>query len=386
MAFEEQSVPVDQGRVNNFLRKFKLLTARWYVPEELVLIGTALLVGLSTGLGAVVFRYILKSVEWFGFTWFRELTQSWGKAYVVILPSVGGVIVGLLVYYFAREAKGHGIPEVIEAIALKGGRIRPQVAIIKTIASGITIGTGGSAGSEGPIVQIGATLGSIIGQRLHLSDERVQNLVACGAAAGIAIIFNAPIAGVLFALEVILGQFGVKYFSSVVVASVASSVIGRLVYGSSPAFQVPLEYGITSLWQSAFSPILGILAALVGVAYTRAIYGAEDLFDNWKGVPPWLKPGVGGLLLGLLALVYPLATGITWNETPQIFNVGYNIIEATLANQMALKVGLVLLLLKLIATSLTLGSGGSGGVFAAALFRRRQCTDCFHHLFIRTNR
>jgi CIC family chloride channel protein len=368
MTLEEPRITIDQSKIKGVFFQIKEIISHWYIPEEFTLIGTALVVGLSTGLGAVIFRYTIKGVEWFGYTWFRQLTQKWGLTYVILLPTVGGLLVGLLIFYFAHEAKGHGVPEVMEAIALKGGRIRPRVAIVKTIASGICIGSGGSVGREGPIVQIGSTLGSTIGQRLHLSDDRVRNLVACGAAAGIATTFNAPIAGVLFALEVILGSFGVRYFSSVVVASVAASVIGRSVWGSSPSFQVPLEYGINSLWEFAFYPILGILAGLLGVLYTRSIYWSEDRFDGWKGVPEWVKPAVGGLILGLVALAYPILTGVTWENMPQIYNVGYDVIEHALANQLGLKVVLVLMVLKLMATGLTLGSGGSGGIFAPSLF------------------
>lgn len=365
---KESTVDLPPSSYRSLIQRIKNTITRWYVPEQLLLIGTALLVGLATSIGAVLFRLTIKGVEWVGYTWFRQVSHSWGRAYAVILPSLGGLLVGLLIYYFAREAKGHGVPEVMEAIALRGGRIRARVALVKTLASGISIGSGGSVGREGPIVQIGSTIGSMIGQRLHLSDDRVRNLVACGAAAGIATTFNAPIAGVIFALEVILGHFGVQYFSSVVVASVVASVIGRLVYGNQPAFIIPIAYGINSIWEYAFYPLLGVLAALMGAFYTRVIYWVEDRFDDWKVTAEWVKPAVGGFLLGILALVYPLVTGVDWEGIPQIFNVGYDVIEAALANQLALKIVLVLMFLKLAATALTLGSGGSGGVFAPSLF------------------
>ncbi|MDX1437324.1 MAG: chloride channel protein, partial [Anaerolineales bacterium] len=210
----------------------------------MILVGTALFVGITTGLGAVIFRYLILAVGWIGYTWIPEAFNGTGKYYVILVPAVGGLLVGLLVYYFAREAKGHGVPEVMEAVALRGGRIRPRVALVKSIASSLTIGSGGSAGREGPIVQIGSAIGSTIGQLLHLSDERISNLVACGAAAGISATFNAPIAGVIFALEVILGRFTVRHFSTVVIASVSASVIGRVVFGDFPAFSIPIEYGV----------------------------------------------------------------------------------------------------------------------------------------------
>lgn len=354
------------GRASSWLSH---LLDRYQFPPEAVFLGTALVVGLGTGVGAVVFRYLIKYVAWVGYVWLPVVAPSLGKSYVVIVPVIGGVIVGLLIYYFAREAKGHGVPEVMEAVALQGGRIRPIVAVIKSLASSLSIGSGGSVGREGPIVQIGSAIGSTVGQLLKLSDDRVSNLVACGAAGGIAATFNAPIAGVMFGIEIILGgRFGVRYFSSVVISAVAASVIGRVAFGDAPAFAIPFEYGIKSLWEFAFYPVLGILAALVAVAFVRMLYGAEDLFDEWDGVPEWFKPAVGGALLGGLALLYPLVTHITWEQTPQIYNVGYTVIEDVLARGETLQFALALLILKLLATSLTLGSGGSGGIFAPSLF------------------
>lgn len=348
-----------------------LLTS-WHAPEDLVLIGTALVVGISTGLGAIIFRYLIRGVEWIGYTWIPMVTSQWGKAYVVFVPAFGGLLVGLLIYNFAREAKGHGVPEVMEAVALRGGRIRPVVAVVKSLASSLTIGSGGSAGREGPIVQIGSAIGSSLGQWLKMSDERVSNLVACGAAAGIAATFNAPIAGVVFALEIILGgRFTVRYFSSVVISSVAASVMGRVAFGNVPAFNIPTEYGLNNLWEYLLYPVLGVLAALVGVAFTRSLYAGEDFFDDRKRIPEWVKPAIGGALLGLLALAYPLVKltqPITWDRMPQIFNVGYDVIEAALTNELALGVVVALLFLKILATVLTLGSGASGGVFAPSLF------------------
>jgi len=346
----------------------KKLLKRWKFPSHAFFIGTALIVGIGTGLGAVAFRFLIQGVEWIGYDWFPRVTQQLGNSYVVIIPAIGGLIVGPLIFFFAREAKGHGVPEVMEAVALKGGRIRPVVAVVKSLASSITIGSGGSVGREGPIVQIGSALGSSLGQKMGLSDDRIRNLVACGAAGGIAATFNAPIVGVVFALEIILGEFSVRYFSSVVVSAVAASAIGRAVFGDIPAFHIPFEYGITSLWEFAFYPILGIFAALVGVAFVRMLYWTEDVFEKWKKVPEWSQPMIGGILLGGIALAYPLITGISWERMPQIYNVGYGIIESALSNQLTLGVVLILLVLKMIATSITLGSGGSGGVFAPGLF------------------
>jgi CIC family chloride channel protein len=347
------------------------LLDRWQPPSGLVLIGTALFVGIFTGIGAIFFRYLIRGVAWVGYQWIPEITPGSSKAYVIFVPAIGGLLVGLLVYFFAREAKGHGVPEVMEAVALRGGRIRPRVAVVKSLASSLTIGSGGSAGREGPIVQIGSAIGSTVGQALNLSDSRISNLVACGAAAGIAATFNAPIAGVIFALEVILGRFSVRNFSTVVVAAVAASVIGRAALGDESAFVIPFEYGVNSIWEFLFYPILGVLAAIVGVVFTRSLYWSEDLFDSFKRIPEWVKPAIGGALLGVLAFSYPLISltqPVTWARIPQVFNVGYDVIESALANEFVFGAAFILLIAKIIATCFTLGSGGSGGVFAPSLF------------------
>ncbi len=344
------------------------LLIRIRASEDTVLLATALLVGIGTGIGTIIVRSLIELVSWVGFEWIPRVTESLGHAFIVFVPTAGGLLVGILVHRYAREAKGHGVPEVMEAVALRGGRIRPVVALVKSLASALTIGSGGSAGSEGPIVQIGASLGSTLGQVLRLSDDRIRNLVACGAAGGIAATFNTPIAGVIFALEVILGAFNVRYFSTVVLSAVVASVIGRAVYGDLPTFPLPTEYGVQNLWEFALYPLFGVVAAVTGVLFVRSLYFLEDRFDDWKGSPEWAKPAIGGALLGLMALVYPTITGLSWDEVPQVFGAGYESIAGALNNELLLVAVVTLLLLKIIATSLTLGSGGSGGVFAPALF------------------
>ena len=274
---------------------------------------------------------------------------------MILIPAIGGIIVGLLVYLFANEAKGHGVPEVMLAVAISGSKIRPRVAAIKALVSSICIGSGGSVGREGPIVQISSALGSTIGQVFRLSEDKRRILIACGAAGGIAATFNAPLAGIFFGLEVILREYGTRYFSSVVLSAVTATVISRTFLGSSPAFVTP-PYELLSSYDIIFYFVLGLLAAVVGWFFIKALYKCEDIFDAIN-MPSYLKPALGGLLLGLIGLYFP-----------QIFGVGYPSIERTLNGQLAPFLVFGLIGLKIIATSLTLGSGGSGGVFAPSLF------------------
>jgi len=322
---------------------------------------TALIVGIGSGLGAVIFRRLIEGVQVLSYDGLGGLLEGIAPFHLLIIPALGGLIVGPLIYRFAREAKGHGVPEVMEAVALRGGRIRPRVAVVKSLASAICIGTGGSLGREGPIAQIGSALGSTVGQLLKLSDERVRNLVACGAASGIAATFNAPIAGSIFALEVILGQFHSVYFGAVVISAVTADIIARIFEGDLRAFAVP-EYALVSPWELALYTLLGALAALAAVAFTRLLYLSEDLWDKIH-FPEYLKPVLGGLLLGAVGILT-----FKFDGYPRIFGVGYDTISQALFNEMTLQMTFALLLLKLLATIITLGSGGSGGVFAPSLF------------------
>ena len=338
--------------------KFRLnaLLDRWNPPEEVVLILSALFVGAGTGLGAVVFVWLLKQINQLA-----QQFQAWlgGVVGLLAFMILAGLAVGYLVDKWAREAKGHGVPEVMEAIALRGGRIRPRVAAIKVLASSLTIGAGGSAGREGPIVQVGSALGSTLGQVLHFSNERVRTLVACGAAAGIAATFNAPIAGSIFALEVILGRFTVRYFGTVVISSVVASVIGRIFLSDKPAFTVP-AYALNHVGELLIYSVLGILAGLVAVAFIRALYRVEKFFDTWKFPAP-LKAALGMLLTGLVALLLP---------GREVLGPGLEFIGETIAGDFSHPLGFLtlLLVLKMLATCFTLGAGNSGGVFAPTLF------------------
>jgi len=315
----------------------------------------AMVVGVVAGFGAVLFRNLIHWIEDLAFDGGAEVFSFLGEYYIVIIPALGGLLVGPLVYFCAREAKGHGVPEVMIAVAKNGGRIRARVAAVKTLASAITIGTGGSVGREGPIVQIGATVGSTIGQRLRLPEDWIKTLVACGAAGGISATFNAPIAGVFFALEVILGSFSTRNFSVVVVSSVVAAAVSHAFFPNEANLVVP-EYKLESALELPFYGVLGILAAFTGIAFVIVLYFFEDAFDRLR-FPEYLKPVLGGLCVGALGLY-----------STDLFGVGYGALEKASNGEMMVATALVLLGLKILATSITVGSGGSGGVFAPSLF------------------
>lgn len=265
--------------IQHLRREAARIYAQVLSSERAVIITTSALVGIGAGFGAVIFRWLIGFFKAIAFGGGKVALSFMGSYYVVFIPVIGGLVVGPLVFYFAREAKGHGVPEVMEAVALKGGRIRPIVAVIKALASSVCIGTGGSVGREGPIVQIGAALGSTLGQVLRLPGESTRILVACGAAGGVAATFNVPIAGVIFALEVILREFSARYFSMVVIASVTASQVGRVFLGDYPAFQVP-TYSLVSPWELFLYAILGVLAAFVASGFIFILYRLEDVFDS----------------------------------------------------------------------------------------------------------
>jgi CIC family chloride channel protein len=329
-----------------------------HMHQHVYLSIVAIIIGILGGYGALLFRYAIK---WTQYAFYQNTNDILTFAHTlpfylkITLPALGGLIVGPLVYFGAREAKGHGVPEVMEAVALREGRIRPRVALVKIIASGVTIGSGGSVGREGPIVQIGSSIGSTIGQLLKAPALRQRTLVSCGAAAGIAATFNAPIAGALFAAEVILGEFGLSTFSPVVLSSVTATTISRHYFGDFPAFIIP-TYKLVSLWEFFFYPVLGVIVGLVALLFIMAIYKCEDLFDALK-MPEYLKPALGGLMLGCLLIVWP-----------NVFGVGYGTINLSLTNQLPFMLLLTLVFVKILATSITIGSGGSGGIFAPSLF------------------
>ncbi len=333
----------------------------------------AIACGLAGALGAVVFRLMIRWVQAIFFGGAEGIAQVLDEGMLaeatdplhvarglewywrLLIPALGGLIVGPLIVLFAREAQGHGVPEVMKAVALRGGVIRPRLVAVKSLASALSIGTGGSVGREGPIVQIGSAAGSAIGQLLRVPARQLRTIVGCGAAAGIAATFNAPIAGALFAAEIIVGDFAVAQFSPIVISSVVATVVSRFFLGNHPAFVVP-GYELVSPFELAPYMVAGLLAGIVAVVFIRTLNRAELVFEAAR-IPDFLKASVGGLAVGSIGVFLP-----------EVFGVGYTTISAALAGQLAVTTLGALLVAKIIATSLTIGSGGSGGIFAPSLF------------------
>lgn len=327
--------------------------SQWVGPAVL-----AVSIGAGAGVAAVGFRSLIELMRTIFFDGLGVFSESWlGPFFPILVLATGGAIVGLITKYFAPETKGHGVPEVMLATAMYGGRIRPRVAIFKALAAAVCIGSGGSAGREGPIVQIGSALGSAVGQWLKLPDRRVILCLACGAAGGVAATFNAPIAGVMFALEVILARFSSTNFGLVVLSSATATVVHQSMTGENhAAFEVSQSFALASGWELILFAIMGVLAALVAQVYMRSLYFVEDGADRLP-IPEWVKPAIGGAIVG--------AIGMYDNR---IFATGYESINTALEGNMIFSTMAILCILKIVSTSFTIGSGGSGGVFAPALF------------------
>ncbi|MCJ7554619.1 MAG: chloride channel protein, partial [Ignavibacteriaceae bacterium] len=325
---------------------------------QIFLLVTAVIIGVLGAYGAILFRYLYKLSHHLFFS-----TDSYETSILLqipwlirlIVPVIGGLLVGLIITRIAPEVKGSGVPEVMEAFATKGGIIRFRVFISKAITSAITIGSGGSAGREGPIVHIGAAIGSAIGQVLKVNTRQLRTFLACGAAAGLSATFNAPIAGAIFAIEIIIADMRVVNMPPIIISSVVATVVSRYYLGDYPAFIVP-AYDMLDARELFIYAALGIIAGLASVVFIRLFLNIRKYFEEAK-LPPWTKPAIGGLAVGIIGIFLP-----------QVFGVGYEAINDAVWNNLELKLLLLLLGAKMIATAFTLGSGGSGGVFAPSIY------------------
>ena len=330
------------------------LADRFWSSETTVMTTLAVLIGIGAGLGVVIFRRLLDGL--FAFT-VDGIGHDVPIA-VIFIPAVGGLLVaGWMALASKPGETGLGVAGIMEAVALHSGKIGLQGSVARVIGAVLTVGTGGSAGPEDPSVQIGATIGAQVAQRLRLSEARVKTLVGCGAAAGLGAAFNAPISGVFFAIEIILGEFSGAATGLLVLSAVAGAVVIQTFLGASPAFVVP-AYELRSPLELAFYAALGLVAAIVAFLYIQFLDRTETWFGEWS-LPNWIKPALGGLVVGLLAYFL----------RPEILGTGYPAIGEVLKGAIANPVILLSLVgLKLIATPLTIGSGGQGGLFAPSLF------------------
>ncbi|EAT16236.1 chloride channel protein [Desulfuromonas acetoxidans] len=326
----------------------------WRIVFLLLIAAT---IGVVTGTLAVAFRYLL----------LETTALFWGESYdlvaataampwylVVAIPVAGGLILGPILERFAPEARGAGVPEVIESVVTREGNIRHRTTLFKMFCTTLSLGCGASVGREGPVVHIGSSVGSSLAQLMKLSPEWKRVFLACGAAAGIAATFNAPMAGMLFAAEIILVDFQINYLSQIAVSAVTATVVSHRFLGSFPTFDVP-AFQLLSYWEIPLYLILGVLAGFLAIVFIQLINRVEDSCNLMK-LPLWSRPALGGVLVGGLALL-----------SPYVLGVGYQAINEVLTADLVPAVMVAILLAKLAATAISVGVGFSGGIFAPSL-------------------
>ncbi len=356
--------------------------------EEIQMNLIAIIIGIIAGLGAVVFRFTIWAAQevFFGKTLnpgnvefelidvpnVFGLLSFLGPGRFLLLPAIGGLLVGVIVILTTPEVKGHGVPKVMESMLVRGGKIDPKISVYKTVASSLAIGSGGSLGREGPIIQIGSAAGSFFGR--FMDQKYTRTLVAAGAAAGIAGTFNAPLAGVMFSLEILLAEYYLQNVIVVVLASVMSTAVARTILQFTPnpgvrAFLVPVDYHmVTPVVEFPLYIGLGFLIGLSGAAVVKMLYGTEHFFERLD-LPEYVKPAIGGLLLGATVLISTVMLHESALTTADwLFGVGYATIHSAIAGDLTLKIILALAILKLLAFSFSVGSGSSGGVFSPGLY------------------
>ena len=320
----------------------------------------AILIGVVGGLGAIVFR---KMIEFFQILFFDMLlphiTYMVGgyNVGVIVLPAIGGLVVGPIINKIAPETKGHGVPEVIEAVTMHGGNIRARVAAVKILVSSLTIGSGGSVGREGPIAQIGSSFGSFLGQKFNLEESYRKLLVTCGLASGISATFMAPLGGAIFGIEIIYSGVAPYDVIPVLLSSVTGMFITAEVFGLTPAFALPM-YKFSNPAELFYFIPFGLFFGVLSIIWTKGLYKFEDFFDELP-IPEWGKPAIGGALTGFLGMFF-LGYGV--------LGIGYEGLDLAIAGKLSLQLLVVLGIAKFLSTSITIGSGSSGGIFAPSLY------------------
>ena len=317
----------------------------------------ALVIGVCAGVVSVGFHDLLEILGDFFFgTIGNPISLQVGIWYPILVVGLGGLLVGIINQFLTPKSTGQGIPEIMYSVAYTGGQMSVSTSLRRGLAGAICIGSGGSGGAEGSIMNLTASVGSFLGRLFHLTDRRVVLCVACGTASGMAATFNAPIAGVLFALEVILARFTATSFGTVVISSITATMTQRLLTGNdSPAFVFTQNYTLNNPWELLLYAVLGVISAFAAVAFSRGLFAIEKIFD-WLTAPAFLKPAIGAALVG--------AVGI---YEPKVFSTGYGIMGEALSQSLPARVLFAAFVLKILATTLTVGSGGPAGVFSPSL-------------------
>ena len=343
------------GRPARLLVRLRKLTRN----DQIILSLLAVVAGAAVAYGSLGFRWLIGVVQHLFFSDPQEELLSiaillpWWQ--ILLAPAVGGLVIGLFLKYIMPGGRPLGVAHVIEVGALRGGRMSLNQALGAAFVSAASIGVGGSAGREGPMVHFGAALSSYIARRFHLTPSITLTLLGCGVASGVAASFNAPIAGVFFALEVVIGHYALHAFSPIVIASVVCTIVSRAHLGDTPAFVV-LQHAPVNIAEYPAFILLGFSCAIIAILFLRAIVLADEGFSR-SPLPVWLRPAVGGLMVGAIALYFP-----------HVLGVGYQATDMALNGTFGLWMLLGLVVAKTVATSLTIGAGFGGGVFSPALF------------------
>lgn len=317
----------------------------------------AMVIGMTTGLLAVGFRYLLlytTDLLWPDAKALLQVKESYPRYLILLIPVCGGLLIGPLMTKLSPETRGAGVPEVIEALVVRDGIIHPRTALFKTLFTTLSISCGASVGREGPVVHIGSAVGSSVAQLIRLPPEWKRVFLACGAAAGIAATFNAPMAGMLFAAEIILVDFQVSYLSHIVISAVTATVVSHHFLGRLPTFDIP-SYELVSYLELPLYALLGLCAGVLSIVFIRSVSAFEDLFNRGR-IPFSFRPALAGILVGGIAVFQP-----------HVLGVGYESINLALTAGMGFDLMVLILILKLIATAGSVGSGFSGGIFAPSL-------------------
>ena len=330
--------------------------------DQLLLLVLAVFIGILAAFGAIAFRYLITILQGVSFGTFQSFSAvlyehvatlpAWR---IILVPTAGGLIIGLFVHFLMPGRRPHGVADVIEAAALRSGRMGVRAGLGGALVSAVSIGAGASVGREGPVVHFGAAMSSWVARRLGLGRLLAVTLLGCGVAAAVSASFNAPIAGVFFALEVVIGHYALTAFAPIVLASVTGTIVSRIQYGDFPAFIIP-GHSIGSFWEFPAFALLGVVCAAVAIIFMRSVGAVRNAAEASR-IPGWAHPMCGGLLVGLIALVFP-----------QVLGVGYGATDAAMKESLELWLVIALVAAKTVAVAISLGTGFGGGVFSPSLF------------------